>query len=191
MAKRLQLAESVLLVCDLQEKLRSTIFKFPHVVHTSRQMLHVAQMLDIPVIVTEQYRKGLGRTVSELDISRATCFEKGQFSMLTSDVRSKISDLGRSQVLLVGIEAHVCILQTALDLLEDGKDVFLIADAISSSRALDRSAALMRLHKAGAVITTAESAILEMLKTKDHPKFKELMPLLKLFKFDGDLLSSL
>ena len=181
----------MLLVCDLQEKLRSTIYKFPHVVHTTRHMLDVARILEIPVIVTEQYPKGLGKTLAELDISRAQVFEKGQFSMMTEEVKKAVEETKRTQIILVGIETHVCILQTALDLIEDGKDVFLITDGISSSRALDRSAALARLQKEGAVITTSGSVVLEMIKTKDHERFSELMQLLKHFKFDGDLISSL
>ena len=154
-------------------------------------MLETARILKLPIIITEQYPRGLGKTLGELDISTASVFEKGQFSMLTEEVKQALHKTQLTQVILLGIETHVCILQTTLDLLQDGKDVFLVVDAISSSRALDRSVALQRLHKEGAVITTAESVVLEMIKSKDHAKFKELMPLVKLFKFDGDLISSL
>ena len=177
--KRLELAKTVFFCCDVQERLRQSILKFPHVVYTAQSLVKVGNMLSIPLIVTEQYPKGLGRTVAELDVSSGKVFEKGQFSMLTDEVNRELDQIGKSQVVLFGIEAHVCILQTTLDLLDSGREVFLVTDGISSSSAIDRSAALARMQHAGAVVTTMGSVLMELIRTKDHPDFKAISQILK------------
>ena len=182
--KRLQLPKAVFFCCDIQEKLRQSIHMFPHVLYTATTLIKVGKMLNIPLIVTEQYPKGLGPTVAELDLSAGKVFEKGQFSMMTPEVATELVRTGRSQVVLFGIETHVCILQTTLDLLESGKDVFLVSDGISSSTAIDRSAAIARMQQAGAVVTSMGSVLMELIKTKDHPDFKAISQILKDAKMD-------
>jgi len=177
--KRLQLAKAVLFCCDIQERLRKSIYMFPHVVFTANSLIKVGKVLNIPLLVTEQYPKGLGKTVSELVVSSGIVFEKGQFSMMTPDVTAQLDRLEKTQVILFGIETHVCILQTTLDLLESGKDVFLVADGISSSTSIERSAAFARMQQAGAVVTSLGSVLMELVKTKDHPEFKLISQLLK------------
>jgi len=166
---------------------------FSHVVYTANSLIKVGKVLELPLIVTEQYPKGLGKTVSELDVSSGRVYEKGQFSMMTPEVSAELERLGKSQVILFGIEAHVCILQTTLDLLEAGKDVFLVSDGISSSSEIERSAAFARMQQAGAVITSMGSVLMELIKTKDHPQFKFISQLLKDSKVNlpRDKLSSL
>ena len=177
--KRLHLARAALFCCDIQEKLRNNIFMFPHVAYTASSLIKVGKVLDIPLIVTEQYSKGLGKTVADLDVSSGRVFEKGQFSMMTPEVTAELENLGKSQIILFGIEAHVCISQTTLDLLESGKDVFLVSDGISSSTPIERSAAFARLQQAGAVVTSLGSVLMELIKTKDHPQFKQISQMLK------------
>jgi hypothetical protein len=191
--RRIKLANAVLFCCDVQERLRTTIYKFPHVVFTAQSILKVGQVLGIPTIITEQYPKGLGKTVTELDVSFGSVFEKGQFSMMTRDVSDELERLGKTQVILFGIETHVCILQTTLDLLESGRDVFLVTDGISSASMIDRSAALARMQQAGAIVTTLSSVLMELIKSKDHPQFKEISQLLKDLRLNAptDQLSSL
>ena len=132
----------------------------------------------MPVIVTEQYPKGLGATVPEvaehtLGISP---IEKTVFSAARAE---GFDLLGRGQALVVGIEAHVCVSQTAHDLLADGIDVHVVADAVSSRASEDRERALDRLEKAGATITTTEAALFELLERAGSPEFKFVQSLVK------------
>ena len=191
--RRLKLNKAVLFCCDIQEKLRPTIFKFPHVVFTAKSLIKVGEFLKVPLLVTEQYSKGLGKTVSEIDVSSGKVFEKSQFSMMTSEVTREVDRIGKTQIILFGIEAHVCILQTTLDLLEKGKDVFIVTDGVSSSSPIERSAALQRMQQAGAVLTTLGSVLMELIQTKEHPEFKRIMTLLKEYKSEmpNEQLSSL
>lgn len=148
---RLSPDKCIFLVCDVQERFRSAIHNFPAVVAGSQRMLKAAIELKIPTIVTEQYPKGLGKTVEELDVSRAEVFEKTTFTMLCPAVAARLAE--HSQVtdfVLVGIEAHVCVQQTTLDLLEQGFNVHLCVDALSSSTPVDRACGLHRAECARA-----------------------------------------
>lgn len=131
----------------------------------------------MPVIVTEQYPKALGKTVPELDITNAHKWEKMTFSMISPDVLAVLEKNKTKSVLLVGIEAHVCVLQTALDLIENNYEVHVIADGVSSQRPSDRFSALERMRQSGAFVTTSESAVFQLMTSANHPAFKG-----KLFK---------
>ncbi|KAF4739007.1 Isochorismatase domain-containing protein 1 [Perkinsus olseni] len=173
-------AKSVLMMCDMQPVFAKTIQKMPHVVETANTLLSAGRILNIPGVVTEQYPEKLGHTLPELDLDTSHCrvFSKHSFSMMTDDVveylNKECSD--RDQYILMGIESHICVTQTTLDILtrHPQSTVFLVTDGISSSRLLDRSTALHRLSAAGAVLTTSESLIFDMMQAKDHPNFKEL-----------------
>ncbi|KAG1675317.1 hypothetical protein FOA52_015991 [Chlamydomonas sp. UWO 241] len=118
-------------------------------------MLRGAEILSIPVIVTEQYVKAFGPTVAELSSvypSGTTVLPKTRFSMCTPEVEVVMKRLGKTQVVLVGVEAHVCVLQTTLDLLKNGYEVHLLVDGVSSSRPLERTVALKRMARAGAYL---------------------------------------
>ncbi|XP_023221286.1 isochorismatase domain-containing protein 2-like [Centruroides sculpturatus] len=135
--------QTCVFLCDMQEKFRPTIKYFNEIVQVSSRILKGAKALDIPVIVTEQYRKGLGPTVSELgiaDYADIKPFHKTQFSMLTDDViktlKSKSDDI--KSVVLCGIETHVCIQGTTLSLIKNGYDVHVVVDACSSRSMIDR-----------------------------------------------------
>mmetsp|Transcript_3253 Transcript_3253/g.10018 ORF Transcript_3253/g.10018 Transcript_3253/m.10018 type:complete len:163 (+) Transcript_3253:233-721(+) len=149
-------------------------------------MLIAANSLKMPTIVTEQYPKGLGHTVAELDVSNLNTFgggvyEKTLFSMLCPEVKSRLDDLGEkyTDFVLCGIEAHVCVQQTTLDLLDAGKSVHLCVDAISSGSPTDRATGLRRSERAGAYLTTTESIMMELIREKDHPSFKVISNALK------------
>ena len=179
---RLDISKAALFVCDLQVKFRPLIQNMETVINRSALCINVCKQLDIPLVLTEQYTKVFGPTVSELRSiipSDSTCFEKTQFSMLTPDCINKLNDLNKGQVLIVGIESHVCVLQTVLDLLENGKQVHVITDAVSSQRKHDRMVAIGRMEKAGAVLTTSESAIFDLLKDAQGKNFKACSALLK------------
>jgi nicotinamidase-related amidase len=181
-------SNTTLLVCDIQERFRPLIHKMETVIQTSKFMTSVANELKIPIVVTQQYTKVFGPTISEAlhtprDLGvvegRMALFEKKKFSMLTDDVSSHISSLNRTSFLLVGIEAHVCLQQTCLDLLELGHEVHIIADGVSSQQPYDREMALRRMENCGAYLTTAQSAAFMLLGSAEHDNFKAVSGLVK------------
>eukprot|EP00741_Cyanophora_paradoxa_P016612 tig00020930_g16042.t1 len=172
--------DTALLVCDVQEKFRNVIDKFPNVVHVSKRMVAAAKLLDMPVIVTEQYPEKLGKTVSEIDLAPDTpVFGKKKFSMIIPEVEAKLREKNVKSALICGLETHVCVLQTFLDLSERGIEVHLLMDGVSSSRPLERYIAMERMRTAGATLTTSESALFQLIGSADHPKFREISALVK------------
>uniref|UniRef100_A0A6B2LJ63 Isochorismatase-like domain-containing protein n=1 Tax=Arcella intermedia TaxID=1963864 RepID=A0A6B2LJ63_9EUKA len=168
-----------LFICDIQGAFKEKAVAMNSVIGVSKLMISVAKTLDIPVIVTEQYPRGLGKTVPEIDISGAKLFEKTLFSMAIPPVIEELKDT--KSVVLCGLESHVCVLQTTLDLLERGIDVHVLMDGTSSMRQYNRLAAFQRLRASGAVVTTSESVIFQLVKDASHPKFKEISNLVKSF----------
>ncbi|VDM07651.1 unnamed protein product [Wuchereria bancrofti] len=126
------------------------------------------------IIATEQYPKGLGHTVSELDLNKHNIpvFEKKRFSMCIPSVTKALES--SQSVILCGLETHVCVLHTALDMLEKGIAVHVVADAVSSRSQTDRMFGLRQMEVAGAILTTSECAILGLLGDADHPKFRDV-----------------
>jgi nicotinamidase-related amidase len=152
------------------------------VINTCRYMTSVAAALDIPVVGTQQYTKVFGATVPDTfadpaALAATPIFDKKLFSMLTDDVSGKLKELNKDSYIIMGIEAHVCVQQTCLDLLEAGSDVHVIVDGVSSQQAHDRSIALQRLQSAGAFLTTAQSAAFMLVQSADHPNFKTISKL--------------
>jgi nicotinamidase-related amidase len=179
---KLHPSKTCLLLCDMQERFRPLIFHGETVLHTTQYMTSVASALNIPIVVTQQYTKVFGETIPECfaspDVLKSTpIFEKKKFSMLTDQVQLHINTLDKQSFIVVGIEAHVCVQQTCLDLLEQGKDVHVIVDAVSSQQALDRQVALKRLQQSGAFLTTAQSAAFMLMQTADHENFKAVSKL--------------
>jgi nicotinamidase-related amidase len=184
----------IFLLCDVQERFRHVLHKFPAVICRSNRLLTAANELRMPTLVTEQYSKGLGHTVSEIDVSSLAAhgggvFEKTTFSMLSPGVQVHLDGLGDqyTNFVVCGLEAHVCVQQTALDLLEAGKSVHLCVDGISSGSQTDRAAGLRRAERAGAILTTTEAVMMELIRTKDHPSFKAISNALKDTKLSPDL----
>lgn len=173
----------ILVIIFIIERFRNLIFEFDSVVRASSILLDASKEFGIDAIVTEQYPKGLLRTVPELKIkerSNATVYEKTKFSMLTPQIQDILkSKKDKSDVMIVGLETHVCVQQTALELLEQGKNVHVIVDAVSSQRPLDRQIALNRLARSGAYLTTLESAIFTLLGDASSPHFKVISNLAK------------
>jgi nicotinamidase-related amidase len=172
---------STFLLCDVQERFRSHIGNMESVLHVGKTMLGAAEQLDIETIVTEQYPRGLGHTVAELDIGsrkRVALFEKSKFSMLTDDVRDHLGDdwLERDYVLF-GIEAHVCVLQTALELRSHGAQVQVLVDGTSSRHRFERHAAFKRMAQEGVRLTTCESALFQLLHSANDPDFRRVQSL--------------
>lgn len=180
--KMLSVDNTLLLVIDLQEAFRNHVPGFGQIVERTRILVEAARLLGVPVIVTEQYPKGLGQTVEELHpaLDQATRFEKEGFSVFQDDAaREAILNSQRMQILMAGIESHVCVAQTALDALAFERMPFLAADAVGSRKELDRQLALDRLRQAGATITTSEAAILELTVASSHPQFRAISKLIK------------
>ncbi|DAZ97376.1 TPA: hypothetical protein N0F65_003399 [Lagenidium giganteum] len=182
---RLVPSSSVLFVCDLQEVFRTRIHEMPTVLHGTHSLISAARELEVPVVVTTQNAKRLGPTVPELatllqDTPHTVEFDKTRFSMLTGDVDHHLKQLPSAKsVILCGIEAHVCVLQTCLDLLERGYDVHVVSDAVSSSSAFNRSMALERMRQSGAFVTSVESSIFQLTGDAAHPKFRAISKLIK------------
>jgi len=179
MRGRLQPGSTIFMLCDVQEKFRAGIHKFATVVTGSQRMMRAANELSIPVVVTEQYPKGLGNTVAEIDTSTATVVAKTDFSMVVPEVQAKLDELKCTDAVIFGLEAHVCVQQTALDLIERGMNVHLCVDAVSSQSTTDRSCGLHRAACAGAFLTSTESVLMELIRSKDHPNFKAISTTLK------------
>ncbi|XP_069596821.1 isochorismatase domain-containing protein 2 [Ranitomeya imitator] len=181
---------SVLFLCDMQEKFRHSISFFNQIVSVSARILQTAKILEIPVVVTEQYPRGLGLTVPELGTDGIKKYTKTCFSMLTPEVEDELKSIPeRRSVILCGIETQACIMSTTLDLLEKGFDVHVVADACSSRSQVDRFVALSRMKQSGAFLTTSEGVILQLLQDAAHPKFKEVQKIIKDPAPDSGILS--
>ena len=178
---RLSSSTSALCVVDLQERLLPTIPTGPQVVEEAGRLLDAAAILGVPVLATEQYPKGLGPTVAPIASRLATAqtTEKLSFSCCGSEAFRGCIPAAVEAIVLCGLETHVCIAQTALDLLEAGLSVFLAVDAIGSRYALDHEVALRRLESAGAVLSTTEAILFEWCRSADNPAFRDLRTLLK------------
>jgi nicotinamidase-related amidase len=177
-------ARAQLVVVDIQEKMLPHVAEHEQVLARAVCMIRAALEIGLPVTVSEQYVRGLGPTVpAVLEALQAAQFhklEKMSFSLMRdAALRERILGLQRPQVILVGIETHVCVLQTALDLLAAGQRPYVLADAVGSRRPIDRQTALDRLRAAGAVVTTVESAIFELLELAGTELFKRVLPLVR------------
>ena len=164
-----------LLVIDLQTKLLEKISHKDKIIPKTLLLVEGAKILGVPVFATEQYPKGLGPTVPELAGLLANKLEKISFSCgVLPEVVKFFKSKSAKKILLAGIETHVCVLQTALDLMEQGFDVYLAVDAVGSRHEQDREWALRRLETAGVILTTAEAALFEWTEKAGTPEFKEI-----------------
>jgi nicotinamidase-related amidase len=173
--------QAMLVVVDMQVKLLPAIWEQDRVVRECCRMVEAAKALDVPVLWAEQNPAGLGPTHPSLaSLLKGPPIAKTTFSCYAdSAFREAMERLGRRQVILCGIEAHVCVAQTALDLLQHGMEVHVAADAVSSRTPENRRIALDRLRAAGAVVSSVEMAIFELLRRADHTRFKQVLGLVK------------
>jgi nicotinamidase-related amidase len=173
-------ADTGLLVIDVQDKLMAMIPGADRVIGNIGFLIDAARLLEMPVQATEQYPKGLGPTVAELARRLPERPDKTAFSSCAVPaVLANFARAARPRILLAGIEAHVCVLQTALDLLAHNLQVFVAADAVASRYAVDQELALRRLEHEGAVVTTSEAAVFEWVGGADHPRFKDISRLVQ------------
>ena len=168
---------------DVQERFIPTIHRVEEMCFTIKKSIAASKLFEMPLLYSEQYPKGLGSTVSLLlqDLNEARRFEKSSFSCFGESAFCEY--LGKKKInslLLCGIEAHVCVYQTALDALERGMEVFVVEDAVSSRNPLDLSSALTNLRREGAVVSTFECLFMQFLGSCKDPLFKEMSAILKM-----------
>src|SRR5690348_13457968 len=166
---------SALLVIDFQQRLMPAIAEGGTAVANARRLLQGAEMLAIPILFTEHNAGGLGPTVAELaDFAKGCVAHKITFDACRmAGFLDRLGD--RGDVVVAGCEAHVCVMQTALGLLDAGRRVYLVRDAVASRRAESKETAVARLAKHGAEIVTAEMVIFEWLGSAEHPRFREII----------------
>lgn len=179
----LQRDRSQLLIVDLQQKLVPVIPESAELLQTAAFLLTAAQVMNVPVVVSEQYPKGLGSTVPEIaehNVSK-TVFEKLKFSAADRLLQSGFVEDSetRQQVVVAGIETHICVLQTAMELLAAGKQVFVVQDAVGSRHAADQASALNRIRQAGGTVCCAESVVFEWCGVAGTDEFRQISRLVR------------
>jgi nicotinamidase-related amidase len=180
----LEAERCALLVVDIQEKLLPPIFQKEQLVRNSKLLIRAASVLKIPAIMSTQYAKGLGKTVAEIasllpetgaiDKDRFSCFGSDDFCTLLKRLPGN-----RNTLLLCGMESHICVMQTALAALREGYLVHVASDAVSSRTEWNWKIGLERMRAAGAVISSTEMMIYELMRSSSSPAFKEMLPHLK------------
>ena len=180
---KLSREKAALAVIDMQEAFRAVIPDFGEVAQRIAKAVQGARLLEVPVIVTEQYPRGLKHTAEEIVPhlpQDSKTIEKFCFSSCGADgFQSQLIARDIKQVIIVGIEAHICVTQTVLDLLSAGLEVHLLVDCITSRKRESKEVALARLTQAGAVPSNLEMALFEMMGTADSPMFKAVQSLIK------------
>jgi nicotinamidase-related amidase len=188
---RLNKEDAVLVGIDFQERLMPAMKNGDDVTAASVRLFKGCRLLGVPAAVTQQYTKGLGPTVASIaaaltdpvgEGASATlqCFEKTSFSAMGEPTFVEfLEKLGRKTAIIAGVEAHVCVQQTVLDLLEKGYAVFLATDCVSSRSGVDKKYSLRRMGVAGAVCATSEAILFELLRSAKEPGFKQISALVK------------
>ncbi|MBK8174588.1 MAG: hydrolase [Rhodospirillales bacterium] len=175
-------ADSCLLVVDVQARLAPKVNAVEHVLANVAVLIRAARRLGVPIIVSEQYPRGLGTTVPEVAewLPAGATVEKMTFSCLGDErFAERFLDVRRRQAVVVGLEAHVCVLQTVMDLLAAGTETFVVEDAVSSRTPRNHATAISRVRSAGARIVSTEMVVFEWLTQAGTPEFKELSALIK------------
>lgn len=182
--RSLDAAQCALVVIDIQEKLLPAVLNREELVRNSRTLIRLATVLEIPVLMTEQYPRGLGTTVPEITelLPRTKAIDKMEFGCFGGDTfRTTLRDLPghRTTLLLCGMESHICVMQTALGALENGYMVHVAADAIGSRTDLNWRLGLERMESAGCVISSTEMMMYELLRRSGTAAFKEMLMYIK------------
>ena len=178
----LDIQKCCLVVVDVQGKLAQLMYNKEGLFSNIQILIKAAKILNIPMIWCQQCPEALGATVTSISelLSDNEPIDKASFSCCAEErFNSKLKGLSRQHVLLCGIEAHVCIYQTAVDLLQKGYDVEVIADAVSSRTPENKQLAITRMQSQGVTVTSVEMALFELLRTAEHPQFKQIAKLIK------------
>lgn len=174
--------DAVLLIIDVQEKLFPLVDHPCEVLEKGLKLIQGCQLLQVPILISEQYPKGLGPTIGAIrDLAKeAKVYSKTSFSCGNDpEMQKEIQENSKSQWILMGIEAHVCVLQTARSLLNAGKEVIVANDAISSRSIYDFSTAIADLRDMKARISSTETILFDLLRDSQHPEFKSFSQLIK------------
>lgn len=173
---------AALLVIDFQDKLLGKITNHESIVPKTIKLIQFCRELGIPILWTEQYPKGLGPTTEAIAsaLPDVTPIEKTEFGCMANlGFARALAASGRTQLLVTGIEAHICVMQTVLTAIENKFDVFVAEDTVGSTQDSERAAGIARMEKAGAELVTSQMAMFEILRQAGTPDFKKVMPLLK------------
>ncbi len=179
---KINIEDCLIIAVDIQEKLVNMLNDGNQLVKEAQKVLKAGDILNLPIIITEQYPKGLGDSVEEIksSVKNAQYIEKNSFSIVNEDnILNLIKKYNKKQIIIFGIETHICVLQSAIDLLNNGFEVFVVQNASASRNINEHNAAIRRLIHFGAQIVTVEMVIFELLKSSRHPKFKEIQNLIK------------
>ena len=173
--------DAVLIVVDIQERLVPVMKYGKQVIENTNILVAIAKDLEMPIIVTEQYPKGLGKTVPELrdNLEGNLTYEKITFSAYTDNVASALEKLGRKKIIIVGMETHVCVFQTVRDLIAQGFKVYVVQDAVCSRTKENYQNSLSQMSRMGAVVTNTETVFFDLMKKAGTPQFKKLSKLIK------------
>lgn len=170
---------SLLFIVDVQEKLLDSVFNKDSVEKNSRILVKAAEVLSLPIILTEQYPKGLGESIKGLK-DKALVFEKIAFNAIQDkDVLDALKTYNKKNIIVWGIETHICVHQTVSALLQEGFNVVVVSDACGSRSECEYNSALSYMQVNGAKIKTTEMILFELLKSAKHPNFKEIQALIK------------
>ena len=182
-AARLKRERAVLLVVDLQERLLPAVFERERVLRNVLLLVRAARILDVPILLTTQYRRGLGEVVPELRelVPETAAVDKLSFGCFGCEefVEWFVQRPGRDQLLIAGLESHVCVFQTAMGAIERGLVTHVVADAISSRSEADWRVGLARMERMGVTLTSVEMAIYELLERAEGEEFRKILPLVK------------
>ena len=179
---KIQMDGAVGLVVDIQERLFPHIFEHEQLALNAVKLIRGLRVLDIPLLVTQQYTKGLGPTIAAIDqaLEQYKPVEKLTFSCCGApELMDSLAQLSRKHVILLGIETHVCVLQTTLDLIDQGYQPVLIEDCISSRKLNDKRVAVERMRSEGAIVSTYESILFELSGVAGTDTFKAISKLVK------------
>ena len=176
---KLDINNCCLLIIDLQEKLLPHIFNKEQIKHNSNKLVELFVELNIPIIYTEQYPKGLGSTVNclkkKLIDNNSKKIEKTTFSAFDNeDFKNFLTQINKKQVILLGIESHICVLQTTIDLLENAKQVYIVEECIGSRKLGDANISIKRMLKSGASLINFEMIFFELIRDSKNQFFKKL-----------------
>lgn len=173
--------DTAIMIIDIQERLAPVMKYKDKVVNNTKILIQASKEMDIPIIYTEQYPKGLGHTIEELEelLENAKRFEKTSFSAINEEVKEALVELGKKKVIIVGMETHVCVYQTVRDLLSNGYEVFVVSDGVASRTKNNYLNGLDLMKNMGAVIINTESIVFDLLKEAGTPEFKIMSKLIK------------
>lgn len=179
----LDVKDCLLVVVDIQGKLVCRMDQEADLIRRAQIMVRAAGLLDLPVMVTEQYPQGLGETVQPIRQAlgeESMIYEKRDFSIYKPmEIRRALEASGAKTIILMGVESHICIFQSTLDLLEAGYDCILLKDACASQKLIDHETAFLSMYKAGARLRTVQSLVFELMGSADHPAFPQVSKLFK------------